>query len=188
MSRPGRGFFDDDDDDDRVDLETGQESFQSDRAAAPRQDSLDYDSLNLRSQSPFLPPLPVQGSDANDSYERGSSVATGGRTAGGGRVSSVTGGATAAGAGGSSVRAPRGNTTNGYASTRGDSPSLDDILAGGSSRGRDGRNVQQLLRAWQNEMGAPELLKFPTKVVERVVKDLARRVSAAPFVRIRGDR
>ena len=73
----------------------------------------------------------------------------------------------------------RGNTTNGYASTRGDSPSLDDILADGSSRGRDGRNVQQLLRAWQNEMGAPELLKFPTKVVERVVKDLARRVSTA---------
>ncbi|TKA51247.1 hypothetical protein B0A53_05823 [Rhodotorula sp. CCFEE 5036] len=173
MSRPGRGFFDDDDDD-LVDLETGQESLQSDRA--PRPDSLDYDSLNLRSQSPFLPPLPAQGSEANDSYERGSSVATGGRTAGGGRVSSVTGGATAAGAGGgSSVRALRGNTTNGYASTRGDSPSLDDILAGGSSRGRDGRNVQQLLRAWQNEMGAPELLKFPTKVVERVVKDLARR-------------
>lgn len=175
MSRPGRGFFDDDDDDD---LETGHESFQSDRAVAPRQDSLDYDSLSLRSQSPFLPPLPAQGSDANDSYERGSSVATGGRTAGGGRVSSVTGGA-AGGAGGSSVRALRGNTTNGYASTRGDSPSLDDILADGSSRGRDGRNVQQLLRARQNEMGAPELLKFPTKVVERVVKDLARRVSTA---------
>ncbi|GAA5988986.1 hypothetical protein JCM10908_006258 [Rhodotorula pacifica] len=176
MSRQERGFFDDDDDD----FETGQESYQTDRAvyngggggaaAAPRQDSLDYDSLNLRDQSPFLPPLPAQGFD---SFERGSSVATGGRTAaggGGGRVSSVTGAAA-----GSSVRALGGDTSLGYASTRGDSPSLDDILQGGAGRGREGRNVQQLLRAWQNEMGAPELLKFPTKLVERVVKDLARR-------------
>lgn len=173
MSRQERGFFDDDDDE----LETGQETFQSDRAvyndaragAGLRHDSLDDDSLGARDRSPSLPPLPAPGY-GNDSYERGSSVATGGRTAGG-RVSSVTGAAA-----GSSVRGIGGDTTNGYASTRGDSPSLDDVLLGGAARHREGRNVQQLLRAWQNEMGAPELLKFPTKVVERVVKDLARRV------------
>ncbi|GAA5871998.1 hypothetical protein JCM3774_006577 [Rhodotorula dairenensis] len=165
MSRQERGFFDDDDED----FETGQESLQSDRAVYndPRPGA-GHDPLDLRDQSPSLPPLPAQGL-GNDSYERGSSVATGARTAAG-RVSSVTGAAA-----GSSVRGLGGDTTNGYASTRGESPSLDDILLGGAARERQGRNVQQLLRAWQNEMGAPELLKFPTRLVERVVKDLARR-------------
>ncbi|POY76222.1 hypothetical protein BMF94_0417 [Rhodotorula taiwanensis] len=160
MSRPARGFFDDDDDDD------AQESFQTDRAVHGDADSLDHDSLNARGQSPLLPPLPAQ---YRDEYDRGSSVATGDRTHAG-RVSSVTGAAM-----GSSVRGGVGTTMNGYDSMRGDSPSLDDIIAGGIGARKRGRNVQALLQAWQNEMGAPELLVFPVEIVERVVKDLARR-------------
>jgi hypothetical protein len=83
----------------------------------------------------------------------------------GGRLSSITGGAA-----NSSVRA--------YESTRGGSPTLEDIL--GEDTGGDGeRNVEKLIRAWTNEVGAPELLRFPTRLVERVVKDLVRRVSLA---------
>lgn len=165
MSRPARGFFDDDDEDD------AQESFQTDRAVHGDADSLDHDSLNARGQSPLLPPLPAQ---YRNEYDRGSSVATGDRTHAG-RVSSVIGAAM-----GSSVRGGVGTTVNGYDSMRGDSPSLDDIIAGGIGAKKRGRNVQALLQAWQNEMGAPELLVFPVEIVERVVKDLARRVSRDP--------
>ncbi|GAA5901527.1 hypothetical protein JCM5296_006804 [Sporobolomyces johnsonii] len=77
------------------------------------------------------------------------------------RVSSVTG-------------AQAGSSSRAYESTRGDSPSLDDILADDRHLAKE-RNVQRLLRAWTNEMGAPELLTFPRELVERVVKDLARR-------------
>lgn len=139
-----------DDDDDDL-----PESYQSTTAAvAGGDDSLDFG----RDLSPLGGPAPVR-------EDRGSSVGTGSRTAG--RVSSVTGAAA-----GSSVR--------GWESSRGDSPSLEDILGEGSGRDK-ARNVQRLLRAWQNEMGAPELLRFPSELVEKVVKDLARRVSAALF-------
>ncbi|GAA6050984.1 hypothetical protein JCM3770_005355 [Rhodotorula araucariae] len=111
------------------------------------------DSFAFARDGSFPPPA---GADA----DRGSSVGTGTRTAG--RVSSVTGAVA-----GSSVRA-------GYESSRGDSPSLDDILGDGAARDRS-RNVQKLLRAYQNEVGAPELLVFPRELVEKVVKSLARR-------------
>ncbi|ORY77626.1 hypothetical protein BCR35DRAFT_305393 [Leucosporidium creatinivorum] len=79
----------------------------------------------------------------------------------GGRQSSVTGAQA-----NSSVRA--------YESTRGGSPTLEDILGEGSSHDGE-RNVQKLIRAWNNEMGAPELLKYPKRLVERLVKDLVHR-------------
>ncbi|BGP34659.1 GINS complex subunit [Rhodotorula toruloides] len=133
-------------DDDDDDL---PESYQSTTAAiAGGDDSLDF----ARDLSPLGGPAAVRG-------DRGSSVGTGSRTAG--RVSSVTGAAA-----GSSVR--------GWESSRGDSPSLVETLGEGAGMDK-GRNVQQLLRAWQNEMGAPELLRFPRELVEKVVKDLARR-------------
>lgn len=171
MSKPGRGFFDDDDDEDDLALPQVPPQFQQqpESLGGRLDDSLDANSLNLRDQSPSLPPLPAQ---YQDSYERGSSVATGERTSyagGAGRHSSVTGAVR-----GSSVRGA--GTTSFGDSMRGDSPSLDDIVNGGAGRKRQGRNVQLLLQAWQNEMGAPELLKFPVAVVERIVKDLARRV------------
>lgn len=140
-----------DDDDDDL-----PESYQSTTAAvAGGDDSLDF----RRDLSPLGGPVPPRG-------DRASSAGTGSRAAG--RVSSVTGAAA-----GSSVR--------GWESSRGDSPSLEDIL--GESAGKDKRrNVQRLLRAWQDEMGAPELLRFPRDLVEKVVKDLARRVRPAHSV------
>lgn len=72
---------------------------------------------------------------------------------------------------------------------RGASPSLDDILAGRDDDDDEGgehldepgeeRNIEKLIRAWNNEIGAPELLVFPRVLVEQVVKDLARRVRSA---------
>jgi len=133
------------DDDDDDDL--APESFQSNRAA------VDDESFFSPARAP-----------PRHDHDRDSSVATGARTtARGGRISSVTGAAA-----GSSVRA-------GLDSSRGDSPSLDDILGEGGARDKS-RNVQRLLRAYQNEVGAPELLKFPRQLVDKVVKSLARRV------------
>ncbi|BGP19304.1 hypothetical protein JCM10213_001521 [Rhodosporidiobolus nylandii] len=142
--RGGGGFFDDDEDD-------APESYQTTTTtgAVAADDTL---SSNFGASV-----SPQRGWPT--AAQRDSSVGTGSRA--GGRVSSVTGAAA-----GSSVRA--------YESTRGDSPSLDDILGEGDGREK-GRNVQKLLRAWQNEMGAPELLRFPRELVERVVKTLAQR-------------
>ena len=64
----------------------------------------------------------------------------------------------------------------GYQSTRGGSPTLEDIL--GEEPAAEGeRNIQKLIRAWNDEMGAPELLRYPKRLVERMVKDLVQRVS-----------
>jgi hypothetical protein len=60
--------------------------------------------------------------------------------------------------------------------TRGDSPTLEDIL-GEAPAGKKERSIQTLMRAWTNETAAPELLHFPRELVERIVRDLARRVS-----------
>lgn len=59
------------------------------------------------------------------------------------------------------------------------SPSLEDIL--GEDAGPPERNIVKLIRYWSNEIAAPELLVFPRQLVERVTKDLARRVSRVPF-------
>ncbi|GAA6036430.1 hypothetical protein JCM8097_003501 [Rhodosporidiobolus ruineniae] len=143
-ARGGGGFFDDDDDE-------AQESFQTTVTAGAGGD----DSFS----SNYNPSVSPQRNHYPPAAQRDSSTVGGSRA--GGRVSSVTGAAA-----GSSVRA--------YESTRGDSPSLDDILGEGGQREK-GRNVQKLLRAWHNEMGAPELLRFPRELVERVVKTLAQR-------------
>jgi len=98
----------------------------------------------------------------------GPSKSARGSTATGGRQSSVTGAQA-----NSSVRA--------YESIRGGSPTLEDIL--GEEGGHDGeRNVQKLIRARNNEMGAPELLVYPKRLVERLVKDLVHRVSRVGLV------
>ncbi|TNY17206.1 hypothetical protein DMC30DRAFT_431816 [Rhodotorula diobovata] len=133
-----------DDDDDDDDSQLQQESFQSHQAVHD-------ESFFSRDDS-----VPPRRQDRDTS-----SIGPGARTAAG-RISSVTGAAA-----GSSVRA-------GFESSRGDSPSLDDILGEGAPRDTS-RNVQKLLRAYQNEVGAPELLKFPRQLVEKVVKSLARR-------------
>lgn len=62
-------------------------------------------------------------------------------------------------------------------STRAGSVTLDDIL--GQDQVVDGeRNIEKLIRAWNNEIGAPELLVYPRRLVERIAKDLVNRVSA----------
>lgn len=62
-------------------------------------------------------------------------------------------------------------------STRAGSVTLDDIL--GHEQVVDGeRNIEKLIRAWNNEIGAPELLVYPRRLVERIAKDLVNRVSA----------
>jgi GINS complex subunit 4 len=58
---------------------------------------------------------------------------------------------------------------------------LEDIL-GTEPEVSNERNVQKLLREWHNEMGAPELLRFPRELVEKFVKDLASRVSRISFL------
>ncbi|GAA5974317.1 hypothetical protein JCM11641_006732 [Rhodosporidiobolus odoratus] len=144
MSKARGGFFDDDDDD-------AQESYQTSTTTGAVQADDSLSSNYAASVSPQRRwPAAGQQDDLSGSGSRP-----------GGRVSSVTGAAA-----GSSIRA--------YESTRGDSPSLDDILGEGV-RGDKSRNVQKLLRAWQNEMGAPELLNYPAELVERIVKRLAER-------------
>ncbi|GAA6003030.1 DNA replication protein SLD5 [Rhodotorula paludigena] len=146
----GRGFFDDDDDDAQHDsLQTN--------------DSLVANAAESLAFPRDLTPIPNQQQPYNGyGDDRGSSVDTASRA--GGRISSVTGAAA-----GSSVRGGYG-----FDSSRGDSPSLDDILGDGHAKDKS-RDVQKLLRAWQNELGAPELLVFPRDLVEKIVKNLARR-------------
>ncbi|GAA6059332.1 hypothetical protein JCM10212_005912 [Sporobolomyces blumeae] len=158
MSRPGAGFFDDDDD------ETPDSYEYSYNAAGPRPGAGAEDSLS----SSGLP------SPRRNRYAAYNGAGPGPAAAGGRQSSVATAGQTSArhtsvmaAAAGSSVRGA-------YASTRGGSPSLDDILGRGGDLSRE-RNVQRLLRAWQNEAGAPELLEFPKKLVETMVRDLARR-------------
>ncbi|GAA5881128.1 hypothetical protein JCM8547_005425 [Rhodosporidiobolus lusitaniae] len=147
MSKAERGGFFDDDDDDQP------ESYQTTSAVAGD------DSLSSNYAASVSP---QRGWPAARQH-RDSSVGIG---TGGGRVSSVTGAAA-----GSSTRGGGGYEST----TRGDSPSLDDILGDGTASREKGRNVQKLLRAYQNEIGAPELLMFPRELVERVVKTLATR-------------
>lgn len=72
---------------------------------------------------------------------------------------------------------------------RGRTPDLDEILAEidmdneGEGKGKQAeRSIVQLERCLANEQGAPELLTFPRELVERIVRDLAARVSS-PFSR-----
>lgn len=156
MSKAARGgFFDDDEDD-------APESYNT--AAATNAD----DSLS----SNFAASVSPQRNWPAARQQRDSSLGTG--TGGAGRVSSVTGAAA-----GSSTRGGGGYDTT----SRGDSPSLDDILGDSGASKEKGRNVQKLLRAYANEVGAPELLLFPRELVERVVWTLAQRVrSSLPLI------
>ncbi|GAA6019061.1 hypothetical protein JCM10207_006304 [Rhodosporidiobolus poonsookiae] len=142
----GGGFFDDDDD-------TQPESYQTTSTTGAHYAADDSLSSNFGASPP-----PRQ--RPRQRQDRDSTTTTGTRA--GGRASSVTGAAA-----GSSVRGA-------WDSSRGDSPSLDDILGEGHDSDRSS-DVQRLLRAWQNEVGAPELLRFPADLVERVVRNLARR-------------
>lgn len=57
------------------------------------------------------------------------------------------------------------------------SVSLSAILGDDSPFANTGeRNIERLIRCLSNETGAPELLVFPKALVERIVKDLAKRV------------
>lgn len=157
MSKAKGGFFDDDDDEDQGD--TFQESFES------------YDTSNLGgarggaaggaagddSLSSSGLPSPNRYQTTNDNGA--------GRP---GRASSVGTGRAAAG----------NSSTRAYESTRGGSPAMNlDDLMGQEAEISTERNVQRLLRAWHNEMGAPELLTFPRELVDNLVWDLTRRVS-----------
>ncbi|GAA5827923.1 hypothetical protein JCM5353_007740 [Sporobolomyces roseus] len=150
MSKQGGGFFDDDDD-----LDETPESYQTSNLG--NEDSLSSAGF----PSPRRYQTTTTDSGANGSRNgRASSVTTAGRT--GGRVSSVTG-------------AAAGSSRRDYQSTRGGSAGLDDDDMGEEGGISRERNVQRLLRAWHNEMGAPELLRFPRELVEKMVRDLARR-------------
>ncbi|KAK4049225.1 GINS complex subunit [Microbotryomycetes sp. JL221] len=50
-----------------------------------------------------------------------------------------------------------------------------DGLFGAPSRTPKESLIERLIRAWNNETSAPELLKFPKRLIERVAKDLANR-------------
>lgn len=131
---------------------------------------------------------------AEDSYlglpQAGGTTTTESRAGGAGRVSSISGRANDSRAGGgSSIRSSSvfdhgdrdrdsraGAGRGGRGGGRGDSPSLEEILGEEPARGRE-RNIQKLIRAWNNEIGSPELLVFPRELVDRVAKDLAARVS-----------
>lgn len=82
----------------------------------------------------------------------------------GGRVSSVSGGDRTS----SSIRASSEAEPEAE-------PSFEAMTAL-EPAGPKERNVQLLIRCWSNEIAAPEVLPFPRDLVERVVKDLARRV------------
>lgn len=156
MSKQGGGFFDDDDD-----LDETPESYQTSNLG--NEDSLSSTGF----PSPRRYQTTTTDNGANGSRNgRASSLTTAGRT--GGRVSSVTG-------------AAAGSSRRDYQSTRGGSPGLDDDDMGEEGGISRERNVQRLLRAWHNEMGAPELLRFPRELVEKMVRDLARRVSSFRF-------
>lgn len=154
-------FFDDSDDEQQP---GGSPSARSASAVAGGADD-SFSSHRAASPRPYHQARPR----ASEAGGRVSST-TGGGAGGGGRQSSVTGGA------------------SGYYgnSTRGGSPNLDDILGGddddefGGGVGADEAgesNMDRLIRAWNNEIGAPEVLRFPKRLVERVTKDLYRRVS-----------
>ncbi|KAK4694421.1 GINS complex subunit 4, partial [Phenoliferia sp. Uapishka_3] len=64
------------------------------------------------------------------------------------------------------------NTGRGRADGGGE-PGVEYFL--GEEEGEKERNIVKLIRCWSNEIAAPEVLPFPTQLVERVVKDLARR-------------
>ncbi len=72
-----------------------------------------------------------------------------------------------------------------------DADELDDILNGmdidhdGGEGGRKGaeRSIVNLQRCLANEQGTPELLAFPTELVEGIVRDLAARVRSSFRVR-----
>ncbi|GAA6005774.1 hypothetical protein JCM11491_004004 [Sporobolomyces phaffii] len=152
MSKAKGGFFDDDDEDLDDSLLETSESYDTSNlgggAIAGGEDSL--------SSTGYPSPRRYRNGSENG-------AAAPPRPGGGGRASSTTTGGAA-----------RGSSTRAYESTRGGTPSLDDIL--GTERGvSDERNVQRLLRAWHNEMGAPELLHFPRQLIDKLVKDLAYR-------------
>lgn len=58
---------------------------------------------------------------------------------------------------------------------------MEDILGDDEAQegGAKERNIQKLIRCWQNEMNAPELLRYPKRLVLRMVKDLVHRVESA---------
>ncbi|GAA5939745.1 DNA replication protein SLD5 [Sporobolomyces koalae] len=159
MSRPQGGFFDDDDDD----LDDTQETYDTSNLGGPVGGGVSIGDDSLSSTGFPSPPRYQSSTTDNGAAAtrnaRSSSIGTTSRT--GGRRSSITG-------------AEAGTSMRDYTSTRGASPSLDDILGEGGNLSRE-RNVQRLLRAWHNEMGAPELLRFPRQLVEKLVKDLANR-------------
>ena len=84
----------------------------------------------------------------------------------------------------SSLSNRAGTSLRASSRARRDSPTLEEIL-GEEVGGRGERSVQRLIRAWNNEVAAPELLHFPVELVETVVRNLAERVSV---VWLRGGR
>ncbi|SGY43681.1 BQ5605_C001g00046 [Microbotryum silenes-dioicae] len=161
-------FFDDDDDQDYEAYQAPQQDIPAAAAAADR--------------LPALPLLQERNQDDDhqlnddldldlqaDSLSTSSYIPAAGTSIRGARHSSV-----ANGLGSSRYHA---SSSRG----RGDSPGLHDILAHEGEdmdlldRGKRESNVAKLMRCWINESGSPELLPFPRKLVERLVKDLASR-------------
>ncbi|KAL8287579.1 hypothetical protein RQP46_003437 [Phenoliferia psychrophenolica] len=140
------GFFDDDDDDEvNGDLTTSTDQ---------QQDSFFSDA-----------PSPVARRTTTTTSTSGvgarvSSISGRDRTTSSARASSTFSDSRA-----SSDRRPR----------RRESPTLEDILGEDDVVEKRERNIVTLIRCWANEIAAPEVLPFPRDLVERVVKDLARR-------------
>lgn len=58
--------------------------------------------------------------------------------------------------------------------TRDESVSLEQIL--GDGKAPRGTDVQELMRCWRNERAAPEVLMFPSVLVNRLALNLAKKV------------
>ena len=55
---------------------------------------------------------------------------------------------------------------------------IDDILAAVDSHAvpREGRDLQELTRAWVTERSAPEILPWPDALMERILARIRRQV------------
>lgn len=57
---------------------------------------------------------------------------------------------------------------------------IDDILAEVDGHGipQETRDLQQLTRAWVTERSAPEILPWPTELMERVLERIRKQVQS----------
>ena len=120
----------------------------------------------------FDEPDSPSGSGANDSFFSQTSPI---RAAPAARVSSVTGDTTASSFRDSSIFDRESNNRT-VDRTRDESVTLEDILGTGKEE-NGGTDVQELMRCWKNERAAPELLRFPLVLVNRLMLNLAKKVS-----------